>query len=143
MARRKQMNGTPAETEAAFYDALSRSDVDALMTLWSDDEEIVCIHPGAPRLIGHAAIRSSWEAIFARGRVHIQPIQLHVTLNLMSAIHSVIEEITAIGHASQDVHVVTTNVYIKTPQGWRIVVHHASFAAGHVSGESTQIATLH
>jgi ketosteroid isomerase-like protein len=61
------MNGSAAEVEAAFYDALNRADVDALMALWADDEEIVCVHPGGPRLIGHAAIRASWEAILERG----------------------------------------------------------------------------
>ena len=61
--RRKQLNGSAAETEAAFYDALNRGDVEALLALWAEDDEIVCIHPGGPRLLGHAAIRKSWEAI--------------------------------------------------------------------------------
>ena len=37
---------TALDIEAAFYDALSRADAQALMTLWADDEEIVCVHPG-------------------------------------------------------------------------------------------------
>lgn len=143
MPRKKQMNGTAAETEAAFYDALSRSDVDALMALWSDDEEIVCIHPGAPRLIGHAAIRESWEAIFARGSVQIHASQLHATHNLMSSIHSIVEEIRMVGDETQDVHVLTTNVYVKTPQGWRIVIHHASLAAGKGAAEPAKTGMLH
>ena len=32
-----------------------------LMALWSDDDEIACVHPGGPRVIGHAAIRASFE----------------------------------------------------------------------------------
>ena len=55
----KELNGSAAEVEAAFYDALNRADLEALMALWADDEEIVCIHPGGARLIGHAAIRAS------------------------------------------------------------------------------------
>jgi ketosteroid isomerase-like protein len=61
--RLKQMNGSAVETETAFYDALNRADLDALMAQWADDDEIVCVHPGGPRLIGHAAIRASWQAI--------------------------------------------------------------------------------
>ena len=55
------------ETETAFYDALSRADIEALMALWAEDEEIICIHPGSVRLVGHATIRASFEAIFERG----------------------------------------------------------------------------
>lgn len=62
MPRKKQVHISAEETEMAFYDAINRADIDAMMTLWAEDEEIVCIHPGASRLIGHAAIRASWEA---------------------------------------------------------------------------------
>lgn len=128
MKRRKQMNGTAAEVEAAFYDALNRADVDALMQLWADDEEIVCIHPGGPRLHGHAAIAASWEAIFERGPLQIRPSQLHETHNLMSSVHTVIEGVSAAG--PDPAHLLATNVYIKTPHGWRIVLHHVSVAPG-------------
>ena len=34
------------------------------------DEEIVCVHPGGPRLVGYDAVRASWERIFAgEGRI--------------------------------------------------------------------------
>ena len=145
MPRANQLNGSAAETEAAFYDALARADLDALMALWADDEEIVCIHPGAPRLLGHAAIRASWEAIFENGGVHISPVLLHQTHNLMSAIHNVVEEIKqrSGAGAQQDVHVLATNVFIKTPHGWRIVAHHASVAPGKAQSEAPKANLLH
>ncbi|RFP11428.1 MULTISPECIES: nuclear transport factor 2 family protein [unclassified Duganella] len=125
--RVKQLNGSAAETESAFYDALNRADLDALMALWADDDEIVCVHPGGPRLIGHAAIRSSWAAILEHGGLHIVPSQLHETHNLMSSVHTLVEGTTAGGEAA---HLVATNVYVKTPRGWRIVLHHVSVAPG-------------
>src|SRR5262245_28748700 len=73
MAARKHQNGSAAEVETAFYDALNRADLEALMALWADDEEIVCVHPGGPRLIGHRAIRESWSAILERGGLQICP----------------------------------------------------------------------
>lgn len=72
MPRLKQIHGTAEDIEAGYYDALARADVNALMLLWTDDEEIVCIHPNAPRLVGHDAIRASWEAIFAHDGLHIR-----------------------------------------------------------------------
>jgi ketosteroid isomerase-like protein len=128
--RTKQMNGSAAETEAAFYDALNRADLDALMALWADDDEIVCVHPGGTRLLGHAAIRASWSAILAHGGLHILPSQLHETHTLMSSVHVVIEGTTAA--SGEPAHLIATNVYSKTPRGWRIVLHHVSVAPGPV-----------
>jgi ketosteroid isomerase-like protein len=131
--KKKQLNGSPAEVEAAFYDALNRADVDALMALWADDEEIVCVHPNGPRLLGHRAIRESWEVLLEHGGLHILPSQLHELHNLMSAVHTVVEGATAA--TGEPHHLVATNVYLKTPKGWRIAVHHVSTAPGPVPAE--------
>lgn len=139
----KRFNGSADEVELAFYDAISRADLDGLMALWADDEEIVCIHPGAARLIGHAAIRASWEAIFEHGHVQIRPLQLHATHNLMSSVHSVIEEFERNDDVPQDIHILATNVYVKTPQGWRIATHHASVAAGKAPPDLSKSGVLH
>ena len=58
---------TPDDVEAQFYEALQQADLDKLMAVWSDDDDIACVHPGGPRVQGHAAIRASFEAIFANG----------------------------------------------------------------------------
>ncbi|MFL6657257.1 MAG: YybH family protein [Massilia sp.] len=131
MGKAKQLNGSAAEVEAAFYEALNRADVESLMALFAEDEEIVCVHPGGPRLHGHAAIQQSWEAILERGGLQIRPSQLYETHNLMSAVHTVIEGVTASG-PSEPAHLVATNVYMKTPRGWRMVLHHVSVAPGPV-----------
>ena len=128
MPRKKHQNGSAAEVEAAFYAALNRADLDALMALWADDDEIVCVHPGGPRLIGHAAIRASWQALLEHGGLHILPSQLHETHNLMSSVHTVVEGVTAA--SGEPAHLIATNVYVKTPKGWRIVLHHVSVAPG-------------
>ncbi|HYD79483.1 MAG TPA: nuclear transport factor 2 family protein [Paucimonas sp.] len=143
MAKAKKHLGSPDDIEAAFYDAIGRADIEALMALWADDEEIVCIHPGALRLVGHAAIRASWAAIFKGGGVPIHPVQLHVTHNLMTAVHSVVEEIHLPQGEQPDLHVVATNVYLKTPVGWRMVAHHASVAPGKRAAQAVGSSTLH
>ena len=131
------------ETEIAFYDALSRADIEALMGLWAEDEEIICIHPGSQRLVGHATIRASYEAIFERGSVQIQPIQLHTSRNMLTAIHNIIEDVPRTPEMTQDIHILCTNVYIKTPLGWRIVLHHASVAPGRGPNELFRASMLH
>jgi ketosteroid isomerase-like protein len=134
---------TVEETEAAFYDAISRADIDAVMALWADDDEIVCIHPGSPRLVGHASIRASWESIFEQGGVHIRPVQRHVTQNMTTSVHNIIEEVHRAASRQQDIHILATNIYMKTPRGWRIVTHHASVVPGEAPADVPITALLH
>ena len=135
MAKPRKSLGTVDDIEAAFYDALGRADLDAMMALWADEEDIACIHPGAPRLVGYAAIRASWEAIFEQGGVAIRPVLTGATQNLMMAIHHVVEELKHPPNNQQDMHVLATNIYLKTPLGWRITLHHASIAPGKAAPE--------
>lgn len=119
--------GTADDVEAAFYEALQAADIERLMACWSDDEEIVCVHPGGPRVVGPAAIRAAFEAIFANGSIRAWPQQVRRVDALASAVHNVLERIemlTPSGPARA--FVLATNVYHKTAQGWRMVAHHAS-----------------
>lgn len=143
MPRAKLLQGSPDEVEAAYYDALARADLTSLMALWADEEEIICVHPGAVRLVGHVAIRNSWEEIFSRGGLHIQPRQLHTAHTMTMAMHNVIEDIQHVEHASRNIHVIATNIYMKTTHGWRIVTRHASIAPGPAPTEPSAETMLH
>ena len=137
--------GSPDEVEAQFYEALRRGDIEQLMALWADDDEIVCVHPGGARAIGSAAIRASFEAIFANGAIPLQPQRVRRLLSLGCAVHHVVERVTLVDDKGErSAWVLATNVYLKTTQGWRLVAHHASPAgdlAEPASGEAP--ATLH
>jgi ketosteroid isomerase-like protein len=119
--------GSPDDIENQFYEALQGGDLERLMTVWSDDEDIVCVHPGGPRLVGAAAIRASFEAIFANGAVDAQPEKVRRVLSHSSAVHNVLERVQVMGaDGPQAAWVIATNVYLKGAQGWRLVCHHAS-----------------
>ena len=62
MRKPKLPPGTPDDAEVAFYDALQHADIDRLMACWADEDDIVCVHPGGPRLLGAGAIRAAFEA---------------------------------------------------------------------------------
>ncbi len=119
---------SPDEIEARFYEALQRGDLELLMSLWADDEEIVCVHPGGSRIVGAAAIRASFGAIFANGAIPVMPEQVHRLEWLGGAVHHLVEriEVPGEGGGTQSAWVIATNVYLKTAQGWRLVAHHAS-----------------
>ena len=40
-------------------------------------------------------------------------------------------------------HILATNVFVKTPHGWRIVAHHASVAPGKAQYEAPKVTLLH
>ena len=63
----KAIYTTPQDVEIAFYDALERGDLEAMMAIWAEDEEIVCVHPGGTRLSGYADIRDAWRRSFDNG----------------------------------------------------------------------------
>jgi uncharacterized protein (TIGR02246 family) len=137
---------TPDEVEAQFYDALQRADLELMMAVWADDDEIVCVHPGGGRVVGTAAIRASFEAIFGNGAVPAQPEQVHRMQWLGGALHHLVEriEVPADGGGMQSAWVLCTNVYVKTPQGWRMVAHHASPGSlQELPGPGEAPATLH
>jgi uncharacterized protein (TIGR02246 family) len=115
------------DVETQFYDALQRGDLELLMSVWSDDDEVACVHPGGPRVIGHGALRASFEAIFAGGPVPVQPQQVRRIENAGCAVHHVLERVALTSaEGPQTAWVLATNVFLKTTQGWRLVLHHAS-----------------
>ncbi len=58
---------TAQDAENAFYQALERADLDGMMAVWSEDEEIVCVHPAGQRLAGQQQVREAWRQMFAGG----------------------------------------------------------------------------
>ena len=125
---------TAQDAENAFYEALERSDLEAMMQVWSEDEEIVCVHPAGQRLAGQEQVRQAWRQMFAGGPgMRAQITQQVAVTGMMVAVHSVHESITIAGEKRPRPPVVATNVYLRTAAGWRMIVHHASPAPGAVA----------
>jgi len=118
---------SPDDIEQQFYEALQQADIERLMAVWSDDDEIACVHPGGPRVIGHTAIRASFDAMFGQGAVDAQPERVRRVQTHACAVHSVLERVRVMSQEGpRDAWVIATNVYVKGAQGWRMVAHHAS-----------------
>lgn len=122
------LEGDADDVEAAFYDALQRGDIDKLMACWADEDEIFCIHPGGPRVVGTTAIRATFEAMFADGgAVRAWPERVRKVLGMGSCVHNVLERVEVLSaDGPATAWVIATNIYHRTAQGWRLVAHHAS-----------------
>lgn len=143
MRKPKLPPGTPDDTEHAFYEALQQADLDRLMACWADEDDIVCVLPGGARLVGHAAVRGAFEALFANGAVQVHPEKLRRLDAGSCSVHSVVERIGVMGHDGPgNAWAVATNVYAKTAQGWRLVAHHVSPGSSNEPTESFQASAL-
>lgn len=117
---------SPQDAALAFYQAFEARDLESMMATWADDEDIVCVHPGGPRSVGYDAVRASWEQLF-RGdtRLAFRLDEIVVVETVGLAMQSSIEHVhTADGRRRGSA--IVTNVFLRTPAGWRIVCHHAS-----------------
>ncbi|MBP7565859.1 MAG: nuclear transport factor 2 family protein [Burkholderiaceae bacterium] len=139
------LGGSVDDIETAFYDALQRADIDALMAVWADEDDVFCVHPGGPRLVGTAAIRAAFELMFANGSIDVQADRVRRVESLTSSVHSVLERIRVLTpEGPREAWVAATNVYHKTAQGWRMVAHHASPGSPHEVAEvAERPAVLH
>jgi ketosteroid isomerase-like protein len=118
---------TPQDAATAFYRAFEAKDIDAMMAAWAEDEEIVCVHPGGPRLVGFDAVRLGWEQIFAgETKLLFRLDELVVLETVGMALQSAIEQVTVGDNPTPRGTAIASNVFLRTPSGWRIALHHAS-----------------
>ena len=135
--------GSADDVEASFYEALQQADIDKLMACWADEDDIVCVHPGGGRLIGAAAIRMSFELLFAHGSVRAQPEHVQRVQTMGASVHSLVERIDLLTpDGPAQALVTTTNVYHRGVQGWRMVAHHASPGVAAAASELPSAGTV-
>lgn len=123
---------TSIEAEAAFYQALREGDFDMMMSVWAQSEDIVCIHPGGPRISGHAAVRETWRQMLGKGkRLQVDLGEATIVSNATLAIHNLFEQISSEDGHRRSPAIVATNVYARDAKGWRMILHHASPTPDH------------
>lgn len=116
------------EANARFYRAFEALDVAAMDDVWAHTEDVKCVHPGWPLLTGWDAVRESWRVIFentAEVRFTIGDVAVVVgggiawvtcTENILQSVRDRLS-VTS---------VLATNLFTRTPDGWRMTHHHAS-----------------
>ena len=118
---------SPQDAAVAFYQAFEAKDIEAMMLTWAEDEDIVCVHPGGARLIGYDAVRAGWEQLFAGDtKLSFRLDEIVVIETVGLALQSAVEHVTVGNDPKTRGAAIVTNVFLRTPSGWRIVVHHSS-----------------
>ncbi|MDR2165182.1 MAG: nuclear transport factor 2 family protein [Zoogloeaceae bacterium] len=118
---------TPEDAEIAFYEAVARSNLDALMAVWSEDEDVSCIHPTGQHMQGLAAVREGWRQVLAPARMQIEANCMTRWQGMLMAVHQLVEHL----HLGRELAgpLLVTHMYIRGAHGWRLVCRHCSTAA--------------
>lgn len=142
--RTRKLFPTPDDAETAFYDAFERGDLAAMMVVWAEGEDVVCVHPSGPRLVGFEAVRESWMQIFAGGtKLSVRVTDSRRLDGPSVAVRSVVENVNVAGREGPGQRVSVTNVYVLTDAGWRIAMHHASAPEEPESAEAEEAEEPH
>ncbi len=111
-----------------FYDAFGALDIDQMEAMWEHSQEALCVHPGWPPIVGWELIRDSWQRIFDNTTLmHFNLQYVNVSVHGDCGWVTCVENITSVlqGTAS-NFGILATNIFVRTPQGWRVIAHHAS-----------------
>jgi len=118
-----------------FYRALEALDLAEMERVWLPASRAYCVHPGWDSLVGWPAIRGSFEQIIAgTSWIRVTPTGVRVEVIGDVAVLTCAENITA--KSAEDVGLAVaqaTNLFRRTPEGWRLFHHHASPAPVQVT----------
>ncbi len=136
----KQTYSSAKEAEEAFYHAFKTANLEAMMHVWLDADYVKCIHPMSHRLIGTHEIQQGWQEVFSHhAEIQFETIETHQKEQSDLAIHVVNEKIKMKGN--QYTQILVTNIYENTPDGWHMILHHASPAPQPIVRQTS--ATVH
>ncbi len=125
------------QAEDAFYSAFASCSVQDMGAVWAEIE-VVCIHPGAPALVGHTAVMNSWARILTAGDsvdIEYELVTRMATDDI--AVHIVREILIQNGGR---VEVLATNVYRCLDGNWKMIEHHGSQALAKTRATPTSSA---
>jgi ketosteroid isomerase-like protein len=120
-----------AQVNEEFYRAFEKLDIGRMEAVWARDLEIQCGHPGWRILRGWVPIMESWRQIFENTPqisfrltdVSIQVCGELAWITLYENLNSSVE-----GQPVAAV-ILTTNIFRKGSEGWRMIHHHGSSVA--------------
>ncbi len=111
-----------------FYDAFGALDIDLMESVWEPSERAMCVHPGWPALVDWELIRQSWQRIFDNTTLmHFNVKYLNAAVQGDCGWVTCVDYISSVlqGTAS-NFGILATNIFVRTPLGWRMIAHHAS-----------------
>jgi ketosteroid isomerase-like protein len=112
----------------AYYDAFEALDFERMARVWSEEAPLSCVHPAWELIEGRAEVLASWRRIFAStSSIRFGLRDVHVYVAGETAWVVLIEQIeTRHGDERVAASAQATNVFVREPDGWRLVHHHSA-----------------
>lgn len=115
-------------TNAAFYRAFEKKDMEAMGGIWSKGISTLCIHPGRSALKGWSDIKASWETIFK----HTQYIEIELDI-VSTEVYGDIAYVVLVETLMQvargrriEAKSMATNIFERMGDRWYLMHHHGS-----------------
>ena len=137
---------TPEQQEVAkanesFYRAFESLDVKEMEKVWAAGDNIRCGHPGWRILRGWQQVMESWRAIF-ENTPQIRFLLTDVTVE----VHDELAWVTLYENLNSSLEgqnvaatILTTNIFRKGADGWRMIHHHGSAVMQPPPDENTPV----
>jgi len=120
-----------AKANESFYSAFESLNVQQMESVWAKDAEIQCGHPGWRILRGWKPVMESWQRIFENTpqiRFMLTDVSIEVRGEL--ALVTLYENLnSSLEGENVAAMILTTNIFRKGPDGWRMIHHHGSSVA--------------
>ena len=116
------------QANRAFYDAFETLKIEEMEKVWAKDADIQCGHPGWRMLRGWGPVMQSWRRIFEN-----TPSMQFTLTDIKIEIRGEVGWVTLYENLSSSIEgqnysaaVLTTNIFQKSADGWRMILHHGS-----------------
>jgi ketosteroid isomerase-like protein len=117
-----------AQANQSFYRAFETLKIEAMENVWAKDAEIQCGHPGWRLLRGWGPVMESWKRIFEN-----TPSMQFTLTDVKIEVRGELAWVTQYENLNSSIEgqtfsaaILTINMFQKTADGWRMILHHGS-----------------
>ena len=122
-------------TNATFYEALASGDFGLMQKVWSNTDDVTCIHPGWGSILGRQSVMRSWETILQ------SPPQIACTepRGFVSGDSAYVIAYENLG----DSRLIATNLFRLEDDAWKMIHHQAGVARPASTPQRAPHTSLH
>jgi ketosteroid isomerase-like protein len=114
-----------------FYSAFEKLDIKEMEKIWAKGAAIQCGHPGWRILRGWGPVMESWKRIFENTpAIQFMLSDVSIQINGTLAWVTLYENLNSkVEGQPVSATILTTNIFEKGAEGWRMIHHHGSSVA--------------
>jgi ketosteroid isomerase-like protein len=114
-----------------FYSAFEKLDIKEMEKVWAKGVDIQCGHPGWRILRGWGPVMESWKRIFENTpAIQFMLSDVSIQINGTLAWVTLYENLNSkVEGQPVSATILTTNIFEKGAEGWRMIHHHGSSVA--------------